>query len=234
MDPITLILFITVGGILIGGGVHFIPVGGAPAAMATATGVGTGTAMLAAGAGLTGLITAASMTGQPPWMIALAGAVGAMMMMGITMLVANLIYVFGVGVVPSSAKVEVDPITGRNQEKYVTPGTEGHGIPTVCFVSGIIGGLLGGAGGGLVYYAINSTFGGLSSVSPEIAGGLAAIVAVGIFFINSVIASYNIGGTIEGFHDPKFKRIGSGIVACGIASVVMAVFVYVLTLGGVV
>ena len=59
MDPLTLIGAITVGGVLIGGGVHFVPVGGAPAAIATATGVGTGTAMLAAGAGLTGLITAA-------------------------------------------------------------------------------------------------------------------------------------------------------------------------------
>ena len=42
MDPISLILFIAIGGIMIGAGVHFIPVGGAPAAMATATGVGTG------------------------------------------------------------------------------------------------------------------------------------------------------------------------------------------------
>ena len=31
-----------------------------------------------------------------------------------------------------------------------------------------------------------------------------------MFFINAVIASYNIGGTIEGMHDPKFKRIGRG------------------------
>jgi tetrahydromethanopterin S-methyltransferase subunit D len=233
MDPISLIIFITVGGILIGGGVHFIPVGGAPAAMATATGVGTGTAMLAAGAGLTGLITAAAMTGQPWYIIAIAGAVGAMMMIGITMLIANIIYIFGVGVVPSSAKVEVDPITGRNQEKYVTSGTEGHGIPTVCFVSGIIGGLLGGAGGGLVYYGINIAMTEGSFVTdPAITAGLAAILAVAVFFINSVIASYNIGGTIEGFHDPKFKRIGTGILACAIASIIMSVFAIILT-GGV-
>ena len=139
MDPLLLIGAITAGGVLIGGGVHFVPVGGAPAAMATATGVGTGTAMLAAGAGLTGLITAAAMTGQSPLMIMAAGAVGSMLMMGITMLVGNLIYVYGVGTVPVSAKVSVDPITGMEQEKYVTPGTEGHGLPTVCFVSGIIG-----------------------------------------------------------------------------------------------
>jgi len=234
MDPITLIIFITLGGILIGGGVHFIPVGGAPAAISTATGVGTGTAMLAAGAGLTGLITAATMTGQPFYIIALAGAVGTMLMMGITMVAANLIYIFGIGIVPSSAKVENDPITGRNQEKYVTSGTEGHGVPTVCFVSGIIGGLLGGAGGGLVYYGINvAATEGSFVTDPAITAGLAAILAAGIFFINSVIASYNIGGTIEGFHDPKFKRIGTGIVACAIASIVMGVFAVLLT-GGVV
>lgn len=235
MSLLTLILFVAIGGILIGAGVHFMPVGGAPAAMATATGVGTGTAMLAAGAGMTGLITAASMVGQPVYIIALAGAVGAMLMMGITMLVANLIYVYGVGIVPASSKVTKDPVTGRNQEIYKTPGTEGHGIPTSCFVSGIIGALLGGVGGGLVFYAINddavnSTF--LGALDPAIATGLAAILAVGVFFVNAVIASYNIGGTIEGFQDPKFKRIGTGIVACAIASIVIGIFV-ILMIGGI-
>ena len=61
-------------------------------------------------------------------------------MLGITMLVGNWVYVWGVGCVPASAKVDVDPITKYEQSKFVTPGTEGHGIPTVCFVSGIIGG----------------------------------------------------------------------------------------------
>lgn len=235
MSVLTLILFVAIGGILIGAGVHFMPVGGAPAAMATATGVGTGTAMLAAGAGLTGLITAASMAGEPVYIIALAGAVGAMLMMGITMLVANLIYIYGVGIVPASSKVNVDPITGRNQEIYKTPGTEGHGVPTSCFVSGIIGALLGGVGGGLVFYAINdaavsSTV--LGALDPIAATGLAAIIAVGVFFVNAVIASYNIGGTIEGFQDPKFKRIGTGILSCAIASIVIAIFV-ILMIGGI-
>jgi tetrahydromethanopterin S-methyltransferase subunit D len=53
-------VWIILGGILIGAGVHFIPVGGAPAAMSQATGVGTGTTMLAAASGLTGLIGAGS------------------------------------------------------------------------------------------------------------------------------------------------------------------------------
>jgi len=232
MDPLTLIVAITAGGVLIGGGVHFIPVGGAPAAIATATGVGTGTAMLAAGSGLTGLITAAAMTGQPLWMILAAGAVGSMLMIGITMLVGNLIYVYGVGCVPVSAKVDVDPITKLQQSKYVTPGTEGHGIPTVCYVSGIIGGALGGIGGGLIYYALNSTLAGLA-YGVAGAAALAGIFAVGIFFINAVVASYNIGGTIEGFHDPKFKRVPRGILGCLIASLVTGIVAILLVYGGV-
>ncbi|MBR3336481.1 MAG: tetrahydromethanopterin S-methyltransferase subunit D [Bacillus sp. (in: Bacteria)] len=232
MDPITLILFIAIGGIMIGAGVHFIPVGGAPAAMATATGVGTGTAMLAAGAGLTGLITAATMTGEPFYIVGIGGAIGAMIMMGITMLIANLIYIFGVGIVPAASKVPVDWITKRNQEIYKTPGTEGHGVPLTSFVSGLIGGLLGGFGGGLVYFGIyqavqDSTF----VTDPAVSIGLAAILGVGVFFINSVIASYNIGGTIEGMHDPKFKRIGTGAIACAIASIVVGIFCIILTGG---
>jgi len=241
MEAIFLILFIAIGGIMIGAGVHFIPVGGAPAAMATATGVGTGTAMLAAGAGLTGLITAASMVvpSQPDpgfLIVGIGGAIGAMIMMGITMLIANFIYIFGVGVVPAASKVPKDWITGRNQEIYKTPGTEGHGVPLTSFVSGLIGGLLGGFGGGLVYYAMYDSLKALTFVSnaetnTAIVIGLAAILGVGVFFINSVIASYNIGGTIEGMHDPKFKRIGTGAIACAIASIVVGIFCVILTGG---
>ena len=232
MDPISLILFIAIGGIMIGAGVHFIPVGGAPAAMATATGVGTGTAMLAAGAGLTGLITAATMTGEPFYIVGIGGAIGAMIMMGITMLIANFIYIFGVGVVPAASKVPVDWITKRNQEAYKTPGTEGHGVPLTSFVSGLIGGLLGGFGGGLVYFGIYDALQASKfSLEPTVAIGLAAILGVGVFFINSVIASYNIGGTIEGMHDPKFKRIGTGAIACAIASIVVGIFCIILTGG---
>ena len=192
MDPISIILFVAIGGVMIGAGVHFIPVGGAPAAMATATGVGTGTAMLAAGAGLTGLIGAATMTGQP-WII--------------------------VGI-------------GGNQEKYKTPGTEGHGVPCVCFISGLIGAAFGGFGGGLIYYAIYDAVQSASYFSSAaVSIGLAAMLGTGVFFINSVIASYNIGGTIEGMHDPKFKRIGTGALACAIASVVVGIFCVLLTGG---
>ncbi len=46
---------IIIGGLAIAFGVHFVPVGGAPAAMGQAPGIATGVAMLAAGAGLAGL-----------------------------------------------------------------------------------------------------------------------------------------------------------------------------------
>ncbi len=240
MDPLLMIGAVTAAGILIGGGVHFIPVGGAPAAIATATGVGTGTAMLAAGGGMTGLITAAAMTGQPLWLILASGAVGSMLMLGITMLVGNWVYVWGVGTVPASAKVDTDPITKYNQEKYVTPGTEGHGIPTVCFVSGIIGGLLGGIGGGLAYWAVYESLVTLPAYAPLVAGNtsiaaamVAGIFALGLFFVNAVVASYNIGGTIEGFHDPKFKRLPRGVVACLLASLVTGLIGVLLLKGGV-
>jgi tetrahydromethanopterin S-methyltransferase subunit D len=239
MDPLLLIGAVTIGGVLIGGGVHFLPVGGAPAAIATATGVGTGTAMLAAGSAMTGLITAAAATGSPLWLVLLAGAAGSGLMIAITMMVGNWVYVWGVGTVPVSAKVTKDPITGLEQEKYVTPGTEGHGIPTVCYVSGVIGGLLGGIGGGLIYYFL---YNGLveSGISAFATGDqvsiaaamLAGIFALGVFFVNSVIASYNIGGTIEGFHDPKFKRLPRGALGCIVASIVIGIIGVLLIQGG--
>ena len=133
-----------------------------------------------------------------------------------------------------------DPITGLEQEKYVTPGTEGHGIPTVCYVSGVIGGLLGGIGGGLIYYFL---YNGLieSGISAFAASGgsisaaaamTAGIFALAVFFVNSVIASYNIGGTIEGFHDPKFKRLPRGALGCIVASIVIGIIGVLLIQGG--
>jgi len=216
----TLIL-ITYGSILVNVGVHYVPVGGAPAAMATATGVGTGTTQLAAGSGLTGLITAAAMSDKPFSVILANGAAGAAVMMAITMLVGNLIYVYGVGCPPCSAKVDRDPLTGWDQEPYVTPGTEGHGIPTVSFVSGIFGGLLGGTGGAMTYFALYKVLG--------MSAALAGVLAMGFFYANAVLASYNIGGTIEGYHDPKFTRVPRA-AACSIAfGIVAALIAYVMS-----
>lgn len=224
------ILLVTLGGVLISMGVHLIPVGGAPAAMAQATGVGTGTVQLAAGAGLTGLVTAGFMMNVTDSMglILASGTVGAMIMISVTMLVGQWIYVYGVGCPAASAKVKYDPITKDRQDLYVSQGTEGHGIPTASFISGVIGAALGGFGGSLIYFSLLSIENGL----PE-AGfiGITSIFAIGLFFVNAVIPSYNIGGTIEGFHDPKFKRFPKAVIASFVATFLAAIM-GVVAIGG--
>ncbi|WIM44756.1 tetrahydromethanopterin S-methyltransferase subunit D [Methanosarcina mazei] len=238
-------VFIIIGGVLISWGVHFVPVGGAPAAMAQATGVGTGTVQLATGAGLTGLVSAGFMmnvTDNFPLIVA-SGAVGAMIMIAVTMIVGTWIYVYGVGCVPSSAKVKVDPITKYRQDLYVSQGTEGHGIPTVSFVSGVIGAALGGIGGSLIYYSLIEVgvsvglerVGVTSAVTGNSLVAVAAIFAICIFLVNAVIPSYNIGGTIEGFHDPKFKKWPKAVISSVVASILCAIVavIAIAQLGGI-
>ena len=222
---------ITIGGALISQSVHFIPVGGAPAAMAQATGIGTGTVQLAAGAGLTGLVSAAYMmnvTTNFPLIMASA-AVGAMIMLASTMIVGSWVYAYGVGCVPASAKVKVDPITKYRQDLYVSQGTEGHGLPTVCFVSGNIGAAFGGIGGALVYYALLQVGMTGATMNPNLVS-VVAIFSIGIFLVNAVIPSYNIGGTIEGFHDPKFKKWPKAVI-CSLIATVLCALVAVITIG---
>ncbi|AYK15376.1 MAG: tetrahydromethanopterin S-methyltransferase subunit D [Methanosarcina flavescens] len=239
------IAFIVIGGVLVSWGVHFVPVGGAPAAMAQATGVGTGTVQLATGAGLTGLVSAGFMMNVTDnlALIAASGAVGAMIMIAVTMIIGTWVYVYGVGVVPSSAKVKTDPITKYRQDIYVSQGTEGHGIPTVSFVSGVIGAALGGLGGSLVYYSLIEVgvnaglerVGVTTAVTGNSLVALAAIFAIGIFLVNAVIPSYNIGGTIEGFHDPKFKKWPKAVISSLIASILCAIVavIAIAELGGI-
>jgi tetrahydromethanopterin S-methyltransferase subunit D len=239
-DTTTLIylLEIIVGGLLVGIGVHFVPVGGAPAAMAQATGIGTGTVQLAAGSGLTGLLSAGLMMfamsqsptfaqdGYSIWPILLTGAVGAMIMMDATMLTGSWIYAYAVGAPFASAKVNYDPITMFSQPPYVAPGTVGQGIPTVCFVSGTIGAAMGGIGGAMIYFPLV-----LINGNPA----MSAIFAIGIFMVDAVLASWNIQGTIEGFHDPKFKKWPKAFKACLVSTAILAVVAVLITplVGGV-
>jgi tetrahydromethanopterin S-methyltransferase subunit D len=213
--------------------------------MAQATGIGTGTVQLAAGAGLTGLVSAGFMMNVTDnlLLIVASGAVGAMIMIAVTMIVGTWVYVYGVGCVPSSAKVKVDPITKYRQDLYVSQGTEGHGLPTVSFVSGVIGAALGGIGGSLVYYSLIEVgmsvglerAGVTNSVTGNSLVAVAAIFAIGIFFVNSVIPSYNIGGTIEGFHDPKFKKWPKAVISSFVATILCAIVavVAIAQLGGI-
>ncbi|MDP2845668.1 MAG: tetrahydromethanopterin S-methyltransferase subunit D [Candidatus Methanoperedens sp.] len=235
LDPATLvnILLIAISGTLICVAVHFIPVGGAPAAMAQATGIGTGTVELAAGSGLVGLITAsymyAKVPGAPMALVLAAGAMGSMVMIASTMLAGGLIYAYGVGVPFASAQIKNDPFTGARQDTYMSKGTQGQGLPTVCFVSGIIGAALGGIGGALIYYVLIGIYTPLITTS---AAAVAGVFTMGVFYVNAVIPSYGVGGTIEGFHDPKFRRVLPKDAVTSFAVSLICGLVAVLIAGG--
>ncbi|WP_321505107.1 tetrahydromethanopterin S-methyltransferase subunit D [uncultured Methanoregula sp.] len=219
---------IVIGGILIGFGTHFVPVGGAPAAMGQAPGIATGVAMLAAGAGLAGLFGGAwaAAAGQSLIVVVVSGGIGGGLMMAITCMMVNFVYVFGMGIPAASGKVLKDPITGDSQAEYKSQGTEGHGLPFVSFVGGVIGGILGGAGGTLIYVELlnlyQATLPAVMQITAAqvmpIAVSVAGMFAVGLFLVNAVLTAYNITGTIEGPHDPKFKRWPRSIVASAVAS----------------
>ena len=222
---------VIVGSVLVGFGVHFVPVGGAPAAMGQAPGIATGVAMLAAGAGLAGLFGGAFAVQSNLGLVTsiVAGGIGGALMMAITCLFVVLIYTYGMGIPSASGKVKVDPITGDSQVEYKSQGTEGHGLPFSSFAGGVIGGFLGGLGGTLIYYALLKVYedrlpallSGTATAITPVAVSLAGIFAVGLFLVNAVLAAYNITGTTEGFHDPKFARFPRAIVACLGASAVI-------------
>ena len=230
---------IIIGGVLIGFGTHFVPVGGAPAAMGQAPGIATGVAMLAAGAGLAGLFGGAWAAEQGTVVAVVTGGIGGGLMMAITCMMVNFIYVYGMGIPAASGKVKADPITGDTQAEYKSQGTEGHGLPFISFVGGVIGGILGGAGGTLIYLmllglykaALPTMMKATEAQILPIAVSLAGMFAVGMFLVNAVLTAYNITGTIEGPHDPKFKRWPRSIVASAVASALcglVAVLIVVL------
>ena len=141
-------------------------------------------------------------------------------------MLVNFVYVFGMGIPAASGKVLKDPITGDSQPEYKSQGTEGHGLPFVSFVGGVIGGLLGGAGGTLIYIELLNLYkvtlptvlnASAADVLP-VAVAAAGMFAIALFLVNAVLTAYNITGTIEGPHDPKFKRWPRAIVASAVAS----------------
>ncbi|MDN7025271.1 tetrahydromethanopterin S-methyltransferase subunit D [Methanoculleus sp. FWC-SCC1] len=236
MAGLIALIGIIIGGVLVAFGVHFVPVGGAPAAMGQAPGIATGVAMLAAGAGLAGLFGGA-WAAEFGLAVALAGgAVGGGLMMAITCLMVNVTYIFGMGIPAASGKVDKDPITGDTFPAYKSQGTEGHGLPFISYVGGVIGGTLGGLGGTLIYLMLLGVYeevlpvtlnASVEEIAP-VAVSLAGIFAVGMFLVNAVLAAYNITGTIEGPHDPKFKRFPRAVIAAAVASAVTGIVAIML------
>ena len=227
---LTVLILLIVASTLIGLGVHFIPVGGAPAALSTTAGIPTGAPMITIGMGVSGILVTSSVIGNSIITVLLSGMSASMLMMAITMFFSNLVHVYGVGVNIASATFKKDPITSFNQEEYISPGTTGHGIATVSFISGLIGSLLGGMGGSLLYLVIYNTL-STSSYANQ-AGILAALLTLMVFFVIAVMSSYNIGGTIQGFYDKKFKsKLKSGVIASFLTAIVISI-IYIIILGG--
>lgn len=231
MAGLIALIGIIIGGVLVAFGVHFVPVGGAPAAMGQAPGIATGVAMLAAGAGLAGLFGGAWAAEFGLAVALVGGAVGGGLMMAITCLMVNVTYIFGMGIPAASGKVDKDPITGDTFPAYKSQGTEGHGLPFISYVGGVIGGTLGGLGGTLIYLMLLNVYeevlpvtlnASVEEIAP-VAVSLAGIFAVGMFLVNAVLAAYNITGTIEGPHDPKFKRFPRAVIAAAVASAVTGI-----------
>jgi tetrahydromethanopterin S-methyltransferase subunit D len=227
MEPVMFLIvgYVVIGGLLASLGAHLLPVGGAPAAMGTATGIATGTVQIMLGAVLTGLFTAANVATFTDniLLVSLSGAVGATIMLVVVMFMANILYAFGCGVVPISGRVDVDPITKEPQAPYKTPQTDGHGVPNVVFISGTLGGFVGGFGGALMYFTLLNY--------AHFTAGTAAVASFSIFVANAILAAYNIRGTIEGFHDPKFKRLPKSMIASFAISLLAGIVVVLAALG---
>jgi tetrahydromethanopterin S-methyltransferase subunit D len=195
--------------------------------------------MLAAGAGLAGLFGGAFAAEAELGfaVIIAAGCVGGGLMMAITCMMVNVIYVFGMGIPAASGKVKVDPLTGDTQPEFKSQGTEGHGLPFVSFVGGVIGGLLGGGGGTLIYLELLQIYevrlpailnAPIAEEVKVVAVSLAGIFAIGMFLVNAVLAAYNITGTTEGPADPKFKRFPRAIIACMAATAICGIVAILL------
>jgi tetrahydromethanopterin S-methyltransferase subunit D len=227
MEPVMILIvgYVVIGGLLASLGAHLLPVGGAPAAMGTATGIATGTVQIMLGAVLTGLFTAANVATFTDniLLVSLSGAVGATIMLVVVMFMANILYAFGCGVLPISGRVDVDPITKEPQAPYKTPQTDGHGVPNVVFVSGTLGGFVGGFGGALMYFTLLNY--------AHFTAGTAAVASFSIFVANAILAAYNIRGTIEGFHDPKFKRLPKSMIASFAISLLAGIVVVLAAIG---
>lgn len=227
-----LFISLIIGATLIGIGVHFIPVGGAPAAISTSAGIPTGAPMITIGMGITGILSALAVISQPYYIIVLSGAIGSMIMMAVTMFFSNIMHVYGVGVPLASSNFEKDPLTRFEQEEYVSPGTKGHGIPTVSYISGLMGSFLGGIGGSLAFSSIYFVLADAISTEIITPATISTVLSLLLFFIIAVVASYNIGGTIQGFYDKKFRqKIIPGTISCFIISVLLSI-IYLIIIWG--
>lgn len=231
METLIALLGIILGGVLVGICVHFIPAS-AVGAMSASTGIATGPSMLSAGAGMAALLSASYSIHDGFYVVLASGAAGSTLMMVLTIMGSNIVNAFGTGVAPASGqtasckgiiKKTKDAISGWDQKPYISPGTDGHGVPVQAHVSGIIGAMIGGTGGALVLFAVYS----LLSQKYETAYTISGFISAGIFLINCVLPAYTLVGKTEGMFDQKIKKIPSTSVSCLIVSSAIALIIYI-------
>ena len=70
---LSMLILIIIASTLIGVGVLFIPVGGAPAALSTTAGIPTGAPMITIGMGVTGILVTSSVIGNSLPVVLLSG-----------------------------------------------------------------------------------------------------------------------------------------------------------------
>ena len=233
MEPLTAMFAIILGGVLVGICVHFIPAS-ATGAMSAATGIATGPSMLSAGAGMAGILSAAYSMDSGLAVVLASGATGSALMLVLTILGGNIANAFGTGVSPASGqtasgnsilgKSTKDAITGWDQKSYISPGTDGHGMPVQTHISGLIGAFIGGIGGALVLFAVYTLLAPI--LKPDAAFTIAGFIGAGVFLINSVLPAYTLVGKTEGMFDQKIRRTPKTLVSCLIVSTVIAILIY--------
>jgi tetrahydromethanopterin S-methyltransferase subunit D len=233
MEPLTAMFAIILGGVLVGICVHFIPAS-ATGAMSAATGIATGPSMLSAGAGMAGILSAAYSMDSGLAIVLASGATGSALMMVLTILGGNIANAFGTGVSPASGqtasgqsilgKSTKDAITGWDQKPYISPGTDGHGMPVQTHISGLIGAFIGGTGGALVLFAVYTLLAPI--LKPDAAFTISGFIGAGVFLINCVLPAYTLVGKTEGMFDQKLRKTPKTLVSCLIVSTVIALLIY--------
>lgn len=233
MEPLTAMSSIILGGVLVGICVHFIPAS-ATGAMSAATGIATGPSMLSAGAGMAGILSAAYSMDSGLAVVLASGATGSALMMVLTILGGNIANAFGTGVSPASGqtasgqsilgKSTKDAISGWDQKPYISPGTDGQGMPVQTHISGLIGAFIGGTGGALVLFAVYTLLSPI--LKPEAAFTISGFIGAGVFLINSVLPAYTLVGKTEGMFDQKLRKTPKTLVSCLIVSTVIAILIY--------
>ncbi len=225
-----LLISIIIGSLFTTIGVYFIPIGGSSASLSRNAGISTTTPIIAIVLGMISILSSLYLINESEIIVLLGGSVVSMIVISVIMLFSNIIHIFGVGVVPSTSNFQKDPLTGFEQNNYISPETSGHGIPTISYISGIIGSFIFGFGGSLIFYTIYSQF--LSKTTGSVDGAVSAVLSILLFFIIASITAYTTKNNSQGFYDKNFiKNMKVVLVSCLFVSVVIAC-IYTIILGG--